>query len=272
MCHLSAAFGVVQGFGKEPHLIARSVDGDLSMISVYKLLETLQIFSRCWWACSHTCILLLKQLSTVDESVWLAFHGNKAGWYPRMHWNGVSLVAECLREFCAYSAHGRNHLSLKKSSMEGVRFFKKKAAVLSLGFSLNLCERTAQACISNGTTYSTSTINGSEGSGCFSIGAEVNASLILEKGCSTDGVHCNCLFPFLSKVVSGDAMMLKLFIYYQYMLVNPTKCCSSLTVVRTGQFVTAETFSWSMSNLSGPVMLPINVTLCMWNLHSSPLT
>lgn len=47
MCHLSAAFGVVQGFGKEPHLIARSVDGDLSMISVYKLLETLQIFSRC---------------------------------------------------------------------------------------------------------------------------------------------------------------------------------------------------------------------------------
>lgn len=64
--------------------------------------------SKCRCMCSCTCSLFLNQLSKEVKSEDLAFHGLRGGWYPSIHWKGVRWVAKWCREFCAYSAYGRN--------------------------------------------------------------------------------------------------------------------------------------------------------------------
>lgn len=62
------------------------------------------------WACSQTSWLHLDQLSTPGASEGSPDHGNKGGWKPRTHWNGVRPVEEWVSEFCTYSAQGRKSL------------------------------------------------------------------------------------------------------------------------------------------------------------------
>lgn len=67
---------------------------------------------RPWWACSQTSSLHLNQLSTAGELEGAAFQGKNGVWKPKTHWKGVSWVAECVSEFCAYSDRGGNETNL----------------------------------------------------------------------------------------------------------------------------------------------------------------
>lgn len=73
--------------------------------------------------------------------------------------------------------------------------------------------------------------------------------------------HFSFLGPFLSRNVRGEAMMLNQQMNFLLKFVNPRNLCSSLTVVGTGELVTAVTLSWSVNTLSVLLIYPRNEIL-----------
>ncbi len=102
---LPAGQAETQILGREPDLISWAIDGGMRPTCICKVLVSPRW--RWTWAESQTLSLIRNQWSTAGTSEGSPVQGNRGGWQPSMHQNGVSPMVVCRREYCAYSAQGR---------------------------------------------------------------------------------------------------------------------------------------------------------------------